>query len=201
MSDSFFKMFSIVDGKLGFYEEKVLSLDEVRNVLLRFPCVLPFTSSKRCYVLRNVPLNGRFADLVIVVKEKGGLDFYVPYFNWYSAGSTVETTYPSAQKAYWDLGVQIEDVDEELMDLSYKLRESKSKQARELKNSIRELLGVKRIKVNNVIAVIVVDKLTKTFEELIDAINEMTDMLIYAMELRAYCKNNKECVYIANGYE
>ncbi len=39
MDDSFFKIFSIVDGELGFYEEKVLSLDEVRDVLFRFPFV------------------------------------------------------------------------------------------------------------------------------------------------------------------
>jgi len=197
----YLKVFSIWDDRLVHYREVTLSREEVREILLKYPCVLPFTSSKRCYVLRNVPLNGKFADPIIVVREKSGLDFYVLYFNWYGIGSTVETTYSSAQKAYWDLGVQIEGVDEELMDLSYKLRKSKSKQARKLKNFIRELLGVKRIKVNNVLAVIVVDKLTKTFEELIDAVNEITDTLIYAMEIKAYCKNNKECAYISHGYE
>jgi len=74
-----FKMFSIVNGKLGFYEEKILSLDEVRNVLVRFPCVLPFTSSRQCCVLRDVVLDSRVAEFVIVVRERGGFDVYVPF--------------------------------------------------------------------------------------------------------------------------
>ena len=199
-NNSCLKVFTLRDDKLVHYRETPLTMDEVKEIIIKYPSILPFTRSKHCCVLRYVPLKEKYVDPVIVVKEKGGLDLYALYFDWYEMGSNAETAYPSLQEAYWSLGVQIEDVDEELPYLSYEIWKSKSKQVRELRKTIREKLGIKRIKVNDAIAVIVVDKLTNRFKEVIDAVNEITDTLVYAMELKAYRKN-KEHIYIAQGYE
>jgi len=191
-----FKMFSIVNGKLGFYEEKILSLDEVRNVLVRFPCVLPFTSSRQCCVLRDVVLDSRVAEFVIVVRERGGFDVYVPFFDWYGMGGVVE----DREEAFWGLEEQMELIDDEIIELEYKLRRSRSKQADKLRRSIRDAFGIKRVRINNVVAVVVVNRLSEAFKKVVDAVNEIIDTVVYAMEMKAYCKDSKS-IYVVSGYE
>ncbi len=140
-------------------------------------------------------MGDRVAEFVIVVREKGGFDVYVPFFDWYSKGSAVE----NRESLFWSLEEQLELIDDEVIEFESRLRESRSKRAEELRRSIREAFGVRRVRIGNVVAVVVVDKLSEAFKKVVDAANEIISTEVYAMEIKAYCRNN-ECIYVTNRY-
>jgi len=94
----------------------------------------------------------------------------------------------------------MELIDDEIIELEYKLRRSRSKQADKLRRSIRDAFGIKRVRINNVVAVVVVNRLSEAFKKVVDAVNEIIDTVVYAMEMKAYCKDSKS-IYVVSGYE
>ncbi len=190
------------EGGIIFYRERRLPKDKARKIISDNPYIIPFIKSSICHVFspKDLRFLRRLADLVVVERISNSLKIYLIYFTWYSLGSRIRKLYESPAEAYWSIGTRIENIDEIAWNLSYKLLDSHSKSIIEFKDRIRQALGLRRVRIYGIEAIIVVDEISTDFKELIDAVNEITDTLISALEIKAYCVSNDDCIYISRGY-
>lgn len=193
-----FRCFSLHNGRIDYYEKRELSKDEIKDLIRKYPNIIPLIKSRNCYVLDNEFIGDD--DLLIIEKLGNKLYFYIISFNWFNAGSSIREIYDSPRDAYWSLGISIESLDETLFELLKQFRSSRSKKILEVKKNLRKVFNLDKIRIAGGEAIVVVDELTMDFKDIIDAVNEITDILISAMEISAHCINKDKCIYVLRFY-
>lgn len=184
-SGDVFRSLFLVGDRLYRCTGRALSPSEALCLLKKFPELVPYIGSGEHYVLEDVVIGNERADLVVVEpRRKSRVVLYLFFFKWYSYGSGVED-FDSPAEVYSAIGFDLENIDEvvgRLRDLGL----CRKKWARELKRRIKALLGVKRLIVDDVYAIIVVDKLTSRFIEIINGLNDLIDAYVDAISLTEY---------------
>lgn len=69
-----------------------------------------------------------------------------------------------------------------------------------MKRKLKSLLGTRRLVIEDIYALVVVNELTERFIQVIDAVNDLVDIYIDALEITGYRLENSEKIILTNLY-
>ena len=175
-------------GKGELINEVFINSDEVREVIKKYPWVIPYISPRhKCFVFENVRVEDSVIDLVIAEiqkKRRSRPIIYLVFLNWFVYGSNIDFA-GSFEEAYSEIGRELEYIDELVTFIKF-LSQYKSKWAHQLRSRLKRVLGVRRLGIDDVYALVVVDELTNEFIMIMNAVNEITDAYIDTLEIRKF---------------
>jgi len=179
-------------------KKRRLSKDEIKDLIRKHPHIIPLIESKDCCVLDNEFIGKD--DLLIIKRIRNKLYFYIVSFSWFDAGSSLREKYDSPRDAYWSLGVDIESLDEFLFELLDQFSRSGSKEVLEIRKNLKKIFNLNKIRIAGGEAIIIIDELTMDFKDIINAVNEITNISVSAMDVHAYCNKARKCIYVSRLY-
>jgi len=188
-----------LNNKLEPAQELKLKPTDVLDLIKKEPHLIPYIKTDNYCIFENISIGNRKVDLIIAeVHGKSGIVLYLIFFKWFKYGRRSEK-YRAPGKLYEEIGFDLEMLDEMINPL-YTLGKCKKKWARELKNKLKEAFNIKRVVITDVYAIIVVDKLTNKFVQIIDSINDLIDPYIDALSIMAYKHQDHDKIVLVSLY-
>jgi len=173
-----------------------LSQEDAHLLIKNNPHLIPSVTSRKCLVLEDVMIEDNVVDLLIAEPSKRGVVLHLVFLKWFDYGDVVELT-ESFDEAYSLIGRDLEYIDLIVASALF-LGSERASWARRLKDKLRSWLGRKRVRVEKVYAVVVVNALTKAFVQIINAVNDLTDAYVDALEISEYVTRSGEKIVVTH---
>ncbi len=120
------------------------------------------------------------------------------FLKWFKYGLNADLI-KSFEEAYSLIGHELECINEVVASVLF-LGSRRERWARELGSRLRKVVWVKRLHINDVYALVVVDELTNEFIMMMNAVNEVTDAYIDALEIRKFRARDGKEILLARLY-
>jgi len=188
-----------INNKLEPIQELKLKPKDILELIRKEPRLIPYVKTNNYRVFEDIFIENTKVDLIIAEAHgKSGIALYLIFFKWFKYGRLSEK-YRSPGEIYGEIGFDMEMLDEVINPL-YTLGKCKKKWARELKNKLKSAFNMKRLVITDIYAIIVVDRLTNEFIQIIDSLNDLIDPYIDALSITVYKHRDHDKIVLVSLY-